>query len=266
MIPSNHPSVSATAPSGRRLLIKVCGMRDTDNIREVAQLDIDLMGFIFWPGTKRCVKMISSKAGILPDYSEERFRRANQSEQSEQKGKCEQTDQGELTANQHPRAIQRVGVFVDEMPQTILTAIYNYQLQYVQLHGQESPVMIDNLKRTLIPDIAPDIKVIKAISIASKDDVARYKDYEGLVDLFLFDTRCPMVGGSGRQFDWDVLTAYDGHTPFLLSGGIGPDDAERIRQFSHPMLAGIDLNSRFETEPGRKDVERLRTFISQVRA
>lgn len=247
MTPSHHPSATAD----HRLLIKVCGMRDTDNIREVAQLDIDLMGFIFWPGSKRCVKMISSKAGILPDYSEERLRRA---------------DQGDQAGIHRPSAIRRVGVFVDEMPQTILTAIYNYQLQYVQLHGQESPVMIDNLKRTLIPDIAPDIKVIKAISIASKDDVARYKDYEGLVDLFLFDTRCPTVGGSGRQFDWDVLAAYDGHTPFLLSGGIGPDDAERVRQFSHPMLAGIDLNSRFETEPGRKDVDRLRTFISQVRA
>lgn len=247
-ITNNPPTPKAPT---RRLLIKVCGMRDDDNIREVAQLDIDLMGFIFWPGSKRCVKMISSKAGIIPDYSPERLRQAGQ---------------GAEAAGRRSEGIRRVGVFVDEMPQTILTSIYNYQLQYVQLHGQESPVMIDNLKRTLIPDIAPDIKVIKAISVSGKDDVARYKDYEGLVDLFLFDTRCPTVGGSGRQFDWDVLSAYDGHTPFLLSGGIGPDDAERVRQFSHPMLAGIDLNSRFETEPGRKDVKLLRSFISQVRA
>ncbi len=250
MTQSISNTVPATGPS-RRLTIKVCGMRDEDNIREVSQLDIDLMGFIFWPGSKRFVKMIPSRAGILPDYSPERLRRASRKEE---------------TSGQRQVGVRRVGVFVDEMPQTILTAIYNYQLQYVQLHGQESPVMIDNLKRTLIPDIAPDIKVIKAISVAGEDDVARYKDYEGLVDLFLFDTRCPTVGGSGRQFDWDVLSAYDGHTPFLLSGGIGPDDAERVRQFDHPMLAGIDLNSRFETEPGRKDVERLRAFISQVRA
>ena len=251
MTPSIHHNNPAATPSHRQLLIKVCGMRDADNISEVSQLDIDLMGFIFWNGSKRCVKMIPSRAGIIPDYSEERLRSARQ-------GKS-------FTAVQ-PEGIRRVGVFVDEMPQTIVTAIYNYHLQYVQLHGQESPVMIDNLKRTLIPDIVPDIKVIKAISVAGKDDVARYKDYEGLVDLFLFDTRCPTVGGSGHHFDWDVLSAYDGHTPFLLSGGIGPDDAERVRQFDHPMLAGIDLNSRFETEPGRKDVERLRTFISKVRA
>ncbi len=246
-----HNNNPAAPPTRRRLLIKVCGMRDHDNISEVAQLDIDLMGFIFWKGSKRCVRMIPSRAGILPDYSEERLRRASRREDA---------------ASQQPSGLSRVGVFVDEMPQTILTAIYNYRLQYVQLHGEEKPVMIENLKRTLIPDIVPDIKVIKAISVSGKDDIARYKDYEGLVDLFLFDTRCPTVGGSGRQFDWDVLSAYDGHTPFLLSGGIGPDDADRVRQFDHPMLAGIDLNSRFETEPGRKDVERLRTFISQVRA
>lgn len=246
-----HNNNPAATPPRRRLLIKVCGMRDHDNISEVAQLDIDLMGFIFWKGSKRCVRMIPSRAGILPDYSEERLRSASR---------------GEDAASQQPSGLSRVGVFVDEMPQTILTAIYNYRLQYVQLHGEEKPVMIENLKRTLIPDIVPDIKVIKAISVSGKDDIARYRDYEGLVDLFLFDTRCPTVGGSGRQFDWDVLSAYDGHTPFLLSGGIGPDDAGRVRQFDHPMLAGIDLNSRFETEPGRKDVERLRTFISQVRA
>lgn len=251
MTQSIHSNTPATKPSSRRLLIKVCGMRDADNISEVSQLDIDLMGFIFWQGSKRCVKMIPSRAGMIPDYSEERLRSASL---------CESAPAVK------PEGIRRVGVFVDEMPQTIITAIYNYRLQYVQLHGQESPVMIENLKRTLIPDIAPDIQVIKAISVAGKDDVARYKDYEGLADLFLFDTRCPTVGGSGRQFDWDVLSAYDGHTPFLLSGGIGPDDAGRVRQFDHPMLAGIDLNSRFETEPGLKDVERLRNFISQVRA
>lgn len=247
---TNPHTTPIDTPKQRRLLIKVCGMRDADNIQQVAQLDIDLMGFIFYPRSPRFVKMISSNAGLIPDYSEERLHNANADQQAP------------IPSTKEP---QRVGVFVDEMPQTIVTRIYNHRLQYVQLHGTESATMIDNLKRTLIPDIAPDIKVIKALSVASKEDVARYKDYEGLVDLFLFDTRCPTMGGSGKQFDWDVLSAYDGHTPFLLSGGIGPNDAERVRQFDHPMLAGIDLNSRFETEPGRKDVELLRTFIQQVR-
>jgi phosphoribosylanthranilate isomerase len=73
------------------------------------------------------------------------------------------------------------------------------------------------------------------------------------------------MGGSGEQFDWSLLDAYDGEQPFLLSGGIGPDDAERIKAFRHPKLAGIDLNSRFETAPGLKDVARLHNFLSQLK-
>ncbi len=246
-----HPDT----PTPRRLLIKVCGMRDADNIEAVGRLDIDLMGFIFWPQSPRFVKMISSGAGLMPDYSEERLQRANAATTATP------TADGSTPAT----GPARVGVFVDEMPQTIVSRIYNYGLQYVQLHGTESPTMISNLKRTLIPDIAPDIRIIKAISVRCRDDVARAADYEGVADMLLFDTRCPQVGGSGQQFDWDVLGAYHGHTPFLLSGGIGPADAARVRQLDHPMLAGIDLNSRFETEPGRKDVEALQTFIAEVR-
>ena len=171
---TNPHTAPIDTPQQRRLLIKVCGMRDADNIQQVAQLDIDLMGFVFYPQSPRFVKMISSNTGLIPDYSEERLRNANANKQAP------------IASAKEP---QRVGVFVDEMPQTIVTRIYNHRLQYVQLHGEESPTMIDNLKRTLIPDIAPNIKVIKALSVASKEDVARYKDYEGLVDLFLFDTR-----------------------------------------------------------------------------
>ena len=83
--------------------------------------------------------------------------------------------------------------------------------------------------------------------------------------MLLFDTRSDAVGGSGRSFDWTLLHDYDGDTPFLLSGGIGPQDAARIRQFRHPRLAGIDLNSRFETSPGVKDIDTLRIFINEIR-
>lgn len=236
------------------MIIKVCGMRDAENIREVRQLGIDMMGFVFWPESPRFVRMISSEAGIIPDYSEERLRKAV-------RGEKEAADTAAETA-----APARVGVFVDEMPQTIVTHVYNYSLDYVQLHGEESPTMIDNLKRTLIPDIAPGIRIIKALSVATADDVARSRDYEGAADLLLFDTRCKGKGGSGEKFDWSVLEAYDGTTPFLLSGGLGPDDADRLRSFSHPRFLGVDLNSRFETAPGMKDVELLRNFIHRLRA
>ena len=85
------------------------------------------------------------------------------------------------------------------------------------------------------------------------------------VDYLLFDTRCEGYGGSGKAFDWSLLARYDGETPFLLSGGIRPESAESLRRFRHPRLAGIDLNSGFEREPGLKDAEKLREFVRRVR-
>ena len=225
-------------------------MREPENIRAVSALGIDMIGFVFWPESPRFVRMISSQAGIIPDYSVERLNKG--------RGKVE-TPADEVVLP------KRVGVFVDDMPQSIVTRVFNYDLDYVQLHGEESRVMIENLRRTLEPDIKSGVKIIKALSIGSPEDVSRYKEYEGVVDLFVFDTKCKTVGGSGEQFDWDVLKLYDGQTPFLLSGGIGPDDVERVKSFAHPQFAGVDLNSRFETEPGLKDVEALRQFIQAIR-
>lgn len=233
-------------------MIKVCGMRDSENIRAVAELKVDLMGFVFYPKSPRYVQMISSQAGIIPDYSEERLQKMKKKEEEEPKN-------AELPP---PR---KVGVFVDDMPQNIVTRVYNYDLDYVQLHGNELPLMLDNLRRTLDPDIHPGIKIIKAISVKTKDDVRRWLDYRETADMFLFDTQCEVYGGSGERFDWSVLESYDGDIPFLLSGGIGPDDAERVLAFHHPMCVGIDLNSRFETEPGVKDVARLKAFIDILR-
>ena len=225
-------------------------MREPENIRAVSALGIDMIGFVFWPESPRFVRMISSQAGIIPDYSVERLNKG--------RGKVEApADEVVLP--------KRVGVFVDDMPQSIVTRVFNYDLDYVQLHGEESRVMIENLRRTLEPDIKSGVKIIKALSIGSPEDVSRYKEYEGVVDLFVFDTKCKTVGGSGEQFDWDVLKRYDGQTPFLLSGGIGPDDVERVKSFSHPQFAGVDLNSRFEIEPGLKDIEALRQFIQAIR-
>ena len=94
------------------------------------------------------------------------------------------------------------------------------------------------------------------------------KDYEGLVDYFLFDTKGPSVGGNGEKFDWNVLSAYDGSTPFLLSGGISPDDAEVLTSHHSPLTSkkciGIDLNSRIELSPGLKDITALRKFLNEL--
>ena len=105
---------------------------------------------------------------------------------------------------------------------------------------------------------------IKAFQIATACDLEQTTNYEGRVDYFLFDTKCNSYGGSGKQFDWSVLEAYRGKTPFLLSGGIRPENAEAIRNFRHPRFAGIDLNSGFEIEPGLKDIDKLKNFIQQI--
>ena len=193
--------------------------------------------------------MISANAGIIPDYAWDLTPRTS--------------DFRPQTSDLIPRT-SRVGVFVDDMPQNIVTRVYNYKLDWVQLHGSESPVMIDNLKRTLIPDIKPDIKIIKAISVNTKEDVEKWRQYQGHVDMLLFDTKCKTVGGSGEHFDWSVLDSYDGDIPFLLSGGIGPDDADWVKAFHHPQFAGIDLNSRFETSPGVKDINLLKEFLKKL--
>ena len=210
------------------MMIKVCGMRDAENIREVDALGIDLMGFIFWPKSSR---FVSERPAYLPSK------------------------------------VKRVGVFVDENIETIRRIADEYALDYIQLHGHESPNYITQLTSHLSP--LTSIKIIKAISVSGRDDITTYKTYEGLVDYFLFDTKCPSVGGSGQQFDWSVLSAYDGETPYLLSGGIGPDDAECLTSHLSPLnsklCVGIDLNSRFEIAPGLKDIDKLKEFIKTIR-
>ena len=199
------------------MIIKVCGMRDSENIRQVDELHPDWLGFIFWPKSSRYV---STFPGYMPIHA------------------------------------KRVGVFVDEDIETVRQTAGNYALDIIQLHGQESPEYAAQLH---------EWEVVKAISVSSREDIMTYQSYEGLVDYFLFDTKCKTVGGSGQQFDWQVLDAYDGQTPFLLSGGIGPDDAERVSAFRHPQCIGIDLNSRFETAPGLKDIHKLKEFIKKIR-
>lgn len=240
------------------MIIKVCGLRDTNNINEVAALDIDMIGFNFWPKSKRFVSMLRGNAGTMADYSSERL-----SEAASKSGYEEDYEQ--VTKIVIPRRVKRVGLFVDEMPQTVVAYTYNYKLDYIQLHGYELPVEIENLKRTLIPDIAPDVQIIKAFGISTEQDLEQCAAYEGIADMFIFDYKSAGKGGSGKHFDWTVLEAYRGKTPFLLSGGIGPDDAEAIKSFHHPAFAGIDVNSRFETAPAVKDVEMLRKFVEKIR-
>ena len=159
-----------------------------------------------------------------------------------------------------PEGITRVGVFVNQPNEEIVRIANRCRLNIIQLHGSESVANIMALRK-MLPE---DTKVMKAISVSDANEVKKADSYADVVDILLFDTKCQTVGGSGKQFDWSVLDGYNGALPFLLSGGIGPDDAERLASFHHPKMIGIDLNSRFEIAPGIKAAAPLASFIKEV--
>ena len=198
-------------------------MKYPDNIREVAQLQPDFMGFIFYPNSPRFV------------------------------GQLDVNTLGAL-----PTSIKKTGVFVNENLENILTAISKYSLDAVQLHGA------DNLK--LCRRIREEAKtmVIKVFPIMGAYNFKVTGDYEDVADYFLFDTKTDLYGGSGQKFNWNILDEYKGNKPFLLSGGIGIDDVKALRAIDHPLLAGIDLNSKFELKPGLKNVTLLKQFLDEL--
>lgn len=202
------------------MIIKVCGMRDAANIKELEQLDIDWMGFIFYPGSPRYV-------GRSLSYI--------------------------------PSKVQKIGVFVDQDPQIVRERAAQNRLDAIQLHGSEPPWYCINLHEE-------GYKVIKSFGIDEDGFIplAQLDAYEGKCDYFLFDRKTKLHGGSGRKFIWSRLAKYQGDTPFLLSGGISPEDVEEIKSFVHPRFAGIDINSRFEIEPALKNIEMIREFIKRL--
>ncbi len=204
------------------MIIKVCGMRDAANIKDIDDISaVDWMGFIFFAPSKRNVT-------ILPEYM--------------------------------PKHKKRVGVFVNADYDFIIDRINEFGFNLVQLHGDESPEYCKDL-RGKVPS---DVKFIKMIQIANLDDIKKVAEYEGIVDYFLFETKYQGYGGSGQQFDWDILNNYNGDIPFLITGGIGADDADKVNAFSHPMFAGIDLNSKFEVSPALKDIDAIKQFVSKI--
>ena len=211
--------------------IKVCGMRDPSNIEAVSALPIHFMGFIFYEKSPRYVN------------------------QSDDISAC-------------PDDLTKVGVFVNAEIDYILHKINQYDLDAVQLHGSEIPQYITDfskelwLKLKLMANI--DVEIIKAFSVDSDFDFETVKPYSELVKYFLFDTKSPHHGGAGIKFDWSILEKYDSEVPFLLAGGISENDAEVIKSLTINQLYGLDLNSKFETEPALKDVEKLKTFLERL--
>lgn len=155
----------------------------------------------------------------------------------------------------------KVGVFVNPTYDEVMRAVENYGLEMVQLHGDETPKFCER--------VSEQLETIKAFRVSPDDNVEyRVRNYNNVCDLFLFDTAGQQYGGTGRKFDWELLAKAEFSKPFILSGGIGPDDVENIRHFRSTAAGGnlfaIDVNSKFEERPGVKDLERLGPFINAV--
>ena len=217
--------------------LKVCGMKYVDNIQQVAELQPDYLGFIFYEKSKRNFE------GIIPEI---------------------------------PKGIKKTGVFVNEIPEILVSLVDEYQLQAIQLHGDESVSYIKQLKKMFnerFEELSPKLKrttkpveIIKVFGIKDEFDFSVLEPYEDEVDFFLFDTKGAARGGNGITFDWSVLKNYNSKIPFFLSGGIGIEEVEKVNAILNtdlPVFA-IDINSRFEEKPGLKSTEKLKEFINKV--
>lgn len=188
--------------------IKVCGLRDADNIHDVIKYQPDFVGFIFTPTSARYVADNDALKQIVLDLS-----------------------------------IQKVGVFVNPILKDVLRTAEEYTLDFIQLHGDESPEFVQ--------EVANHYPVIKAFSV-DENFSFNLKEF-GAATYFLFDAKGPLRGGNGIHFDWKLLEKYQGEIPFLLSGGIQLFHLEEIAKIQHEKLIGIDVNSGFEIYPGFKN-------------
>lgn len=203
--------------------LKVCGLREDENVKAIAALRPQWMGFIFSPASPRYFLAANKKASL-----------------------------GELEP-----AIKRVGIFVNEGLEEILRLNKLYKFDYVQLHGNEGVDFCRQLQQH-------GIAIIKAFRIDNNFDFSKVNGFAPYVELFLFDTAGKRYGGNGVQFNWELLNDKRFSKPFLLSGGIGPEDAKHVKLFRHPDMIGVDVNSRFEISPGLKNVEALKLFQQQI--
>lgn len=202
--------------------LKVCGMKNYDNIKELIKLNPDYIGYIFYKNSKRFV-------GENPDKK---------------------------ILDIVPENILKTGVFVNESIQNVINTKYRYNLNLIQLHGDETVQYCNELKSEI------STKIIKAFQIYDDFDFEILNEYKPYCDYFLFDSKTNNYGGSGKKFNWQILDKYNLETPIFLSGGIDLNDAAKIKNMN---IYAIDVNSKFETEPGFKDIEKLKKFTHDIR-
>lgn len=204
---------------------KVCGITTLHQLQTLQQIGIDYAGLIFYPGSKR--------------FAAEKF----------------QLQKQEVATT----SIKKIGVFVNAQEREITDAVKDFGLYAVQLHGNEDREFCAALKENVA------IKLIKAFRLTGNESIDELvKPFAAVADYFLFDTGTEQFGGSGKKFDWTMLQQAAINKPFFLSGGIGPNDVAQIKLFRQPFLFAIDVNSRFETEPGIKDMELVKQFVNEL--
>lgn len=202
--------------------IKICGMKYPENMEEIALLQPDYLGFIFYEKSPRYFE------NSIPN---------------------------------NDKSIKKVGVFVNASYEEIKEKVRQYQLDLVQLHGEETPELCHKIETELV-------KVIKALSLDNKFNFNILELYKNSCSYFLFDTKGKQYGGNGVTFDWNILKNYSLEKPYFLSGGIGIENTEELKEFLQKEYAencyAIDLNSKFETEPGMKNPKKINDFINKL--
>ncbi len=219
---------AGSAGHRHQLRLKVCGMTDLQQMHQLGEMGVEFAGMIFYHKSPRF---------ILKHLSGEKVRRAK-------------------------LKVYKVGVFVNAPYDEIMNHIENFGLDMVQLHGDETPRYCEQVSNY--------ISVIKAFRIAEDDNIPwKIKDYYEVSDMYLFDTMGAGYGGTGKKFSWEMLKGLDIKKPFFLSGGIEPADSTAVHEFAKEPVAkdlfALDVNSKFEKEPGVKDMELVRKFVAEVK-
>ena len=208
--------------------VKVCGMTDMDQVRQLDEIGVEFCGFIFYPKSPRYV-----------------FKHVPATEIKKIKGH-----------------INKVGVFVNAYADDILKSVDDCGLYLVQLHVDETPRECEK--------ISSYVTTVKAFRLSESDNILwKIKDYQDVVDMFLFDTEGAGYGGTGKKFNWEVLKGLNIRKPFFLSGGIQPDDTDKLKLFAQDAVAkdlfAVDVNSRFEITHGIKDVQKIKNFVTDLK-
>lgn len=210
--------------------LKVCGLTKINQIQELISLNVDFLGFIFYEKSPRFVLNHLSLEGI--------------------------------SAINHQG---KVGVFVNETIEKIVEISEKSNLNFIQLHGDEDEEFVKKLRLSL----SKNIKIIKVIRIGNdfekfKNEISKISNLKSQISNLLFDTDSKAFGGTGKTFDWQILNEIEIPIPYFLSGGISLENIHQLSTINHQPLA-LDINSKFETEPGSKDLEKIKNFTQIVK-